>query len=148
MDDEIMAKFDEEIAESKVRREKEEAAKMAGEIKDMARDWAIRQYALKSLRNEVEGMSERDFVKLIWHDALEEGRKLYDVVHSEQYENQMKNRGKPRQEYFYKGMDPMEKKKREIILEKAMQQYMEAYSGGEDLEAESSSSEESLTVDN
>eukprot|EP00956_Cyclotella_meneghiniana_P003000 scaffold3667_cov63-Cyclotella_meneghiniana.AAC.4 len=146
-DDELMAKFDEELAQRKAQRELEEAKATMQEIKDMARDWAIRQYALKSLNNEVGNLTERQFIQSIWQDALEEGRKMYDVVHSEEYEERMMQTQSTKQSYFYKGMDKAEKKKREILLEKVMSQYLESYVGDEELEESSGSSEESMAVD-
>lgn len=147
MDDELMAKFDKELAERKAQRELEEAKATMQEIKDMARDWAIRQYTLKSLNDEVGNLTERQFIQSIWQDALEEGRKMYDTVHSEDYEERMMQRQSTKQAYFYRGMDKAEKKKREILLEKVMSQYLESYVGGEELEESGGSTEESMAVD-
>ena len=142
-----MAQLEKETAEIEAKREEEEAKKTLQEIKGMARDWAIRQYTLKSLVGEVGDMTEREFIKSIWHDAMEEGRKLHEFVNSEEYAEKMK---KPTpgalNTYFYKGMDPREKRRREIILEKVTQEYMDAYVGEDGLDAEES--EESLAVDN
>ena len=142
-----MAKFDKELAERKAQRELEEAKATMQEIKDMARDWAIRQYTLKSLNDEVGNLTERQFIQSIWQDALEEGRKMYDTVHSEDYEERMMQRQSTKQAYFYRGMDKAEKKKREILLEKVMSQYLESYVGGEELEESGGSTEESMAVD-
>lgn len=147
VDAKIMAKLDEEISIATAKREEEEAKKTLQEIKVMARDWAIRQYTLKSIVGEVGDMTEREFVQSIWHDAMEEGRKLHELVNSEQNAEKVK---KPRagdlETYFYKGMDPREKRRREIILEKVTQEYMDAYVGEDGLDTEES--EETLAVDN
>jgi hypothetical protein len=145
VDEKIMQKLDADLEKLQAKRNLEEARKMMDEIKVMARDWAIRQYALKSFAGEVGNLTEREFIKSIWPQALDEGRKMHEFVNSEEYEKRKKTKGKEKQAkpYFYEGMDPVEKKKREILLEKVTKQYLEAYATGEEIELE-----ESLAADN
>jgi ferritin len=109
------------------------------EIRTMANDWATQQYELKLVDGSiVEDMnSKANFFKEVWPQAMEQGEKLYAYVNSSVYKEKMKERTKPREQrsdYFWEGMDPKEKKRRQKILEKVTEQYLEAYAAGEDVD--------------
>lgn len=137
-----MARFEKSLAESEAKRALEEEAKMENEIKLMAREWCVRQYTLKAL-GDYDPDEELDYIYENWEDALEEGRKLYQMVNSEKYEENMKNRLARKQLFIHDDLDPQEIKKRELILEKVAQKYIDAYAG-DDLGVEEGASDKSL----
>lgn len=139
IDDDIMAKLTKDSEETEARREMEAEEKKMIEIRTMANDWATQQYELKLVDGSiVEDMnSKANFFKEVWPQAMEQGEKLYAYVNSSVYKEKMKERTKPREQrsdYFWEGMDPKEKKRREKILEKVTEQYLEAYAAGEDVD--------------
>ena len=136
IDEKIMAQLDAEIAVAEAKRKAEEEQKYKEEIEGMAKDWAIREYALRSLRDEVDGMTEREFIQSVWEDALEEGKKLHETINSDAYKRKLEKKdiGEENHEFFYEGMDPKERRKRELIMEKVKQQYLDMFGEDDDVE--------------
>jgi hypothetical protein len=135
LDKKILASLDRQIEEAEAKRKIEEDRKYAEDIHQMARDWAYRQYTLKSLNNEVDDMTELEFIKSVWQQALDEGKKLYAMVNSAEYQKEMEKR---RDAYFdettnflYEGMDPGARRYREKIIQKIKNQYLDAFVGEE-----------------
>ncbi|KAL3805293.1 hypothetical protein HJC23_009000 [Cyclotella cryptica] len=138
IDEKIMAQLDAELAVSEAKRKAEEEQQYKEEVEGMARDWAIREYALRSLRDEVDGMTEREFIQSVWEEALEEGEKLYATINSESYKRKLEKKdiSEDNHEFFYEGMDPKERRKRELIMEKVKRQYLEMFGEDDELEVE------------
>lgn len=101
---------------------------MQREIRLMARDWAARQYKLKAL-TDFSAPEELIYIENNWEAAMEEGKKLYQMVNSEKYEDIMKKRQDRREMYIHDGLDAQEIKRRERILERVAKQYIDAYAG-------------------
>ncbi|KAL3783628.1 hypothetical protein ACHAWO_001246 [Cyclotella atomus] len=139
VDADIMAKLAKDTAEIEARREEEAEMKKKIAIKDMAYDWATQEYEMELVNGSIteDKYSKAEFFKKIWPRAMAEGEKLYKYVNTSTYKEKMKQRAKPREQksdYFWKGMDPKEKKLREKILKRVTDQYLEAYAAGEEVD--------------
>ena len=53
------------------------------EIEQIARDWAAREWYRKFVKREPNLPSEKEYVRMVWDEALAEGKKTYDRIHSE-----------------------------------------------------------------
>lgn len=138
-DERIMAILDAEIAEDEAKKKAEEEAIKQGEIEVIAQQWAIKEYSLRSIGGDVDpSITEIDFIKSVWDQALVEAENTYDYINSSEYKKKLEKTAKESQgnenRLFWNGMDPLLRKKREKMVEKVKKQYMDLLSE-EELEA-------------
>lgn len=138
-DERIMALLDAEIAKDEAKKKAEEEAIKQGEIEVIAQQWAIKEYSLRSIGGDVDpSVTEMDFIKSVWDQALVEAENTYDYINSSEYKKKLEKTAKNSLGYenklFWNGMDPLLRKKREKMVEKVKQQYMDLLSE-EELEA-------------
>lgn len=132
-DEKIMAKLDAEIAKSEARKKAEAEEQKGIEIEGIAKEWAIKEYSLRMLGGDLDdSVSEKDFMVSVWDEALVEAAKTYDRIHSEEYIKQQEKLEKEKvgieNKLFWDGMSPTLRKKREKLVEKVKQQYMDLLS--------------------
>ena len=138
-DAKIMAILDAEVAKDEARKKAEEEAIKKQEIEVIAQQWAIKEYSLRSIGGDVDpSVTEIDFIKSVWDQALVEAENTYDYINSAEYEKKQKKEAKDSQgsenKLFWNGMDPLLRMKREKMVEKVKKQYMDLLSE-EELEA-------------
>lgn len=138
-DAKIMAILDAEIAKDEAKKKAEAEAIKQGEIAVIAKQWAIKEYSLRSIGGDVDpSVTEIDFIKSVWDEALVEAEKTYDRINSEDYKRQLEKSANDAKGFenklFWNGMDPLLRKKREKMVEKVKKQYMDLLSE-EELEA-------------
>jgi hypothetical protein len=134
-----MAILDAEIAKDEAKKKAEAEAIKQGEIAVIAKQWAIKEYSLRSIGGDVDpSVTEIDFIKSVWDEALVEAEKTYDRINSEDYKRQLEKSANDAKGFenklFWNGMDPLLRKKREKMVEKVKKQYMDLLSE-EELEA-------------
>ena len=138
-DAKIMAILDAEVAKDEARKKAEEEAIKKQEIEVIAQQWAIKEYSLRSIGGDVDpSVTEIDFIKSVWDQALVEAENTYDYINSAEYKKKQKKEAKDSQgsenKLFWNGMDPLLRMKREKMVEKVKKQYMDLLSE-EELEA-------------
>ncbi|KAL7440878.1 hypothetical protein ACHAXM_007505 [Skeletonema potamos] len=138
-DAKIMAILDAEIAKDEAKKKAEEEAIKRQEIEVIAQQWAIKEYSLRSIGGDIApSVTEMDFIKSVWNEALVEAEKTYDYINSDEYKKKLERSAKDSQgsenKLFWNGMDPLLRKKREKMVEKVKKQYMDLLSE-EELEA-------------
>jgi phosphopantetheinyl transferase (holo-ACP synthase) len=138
-DEKIMAILDAEIAKTEAEKKAEEEAIKKGEIEVIAQQWAIKEYSLRSIGGDVDpSVTEIDFIKSVWDQALVEAENTYDYINSAEYKKQQEKAAKDaigsENKLFWNGMDPLLRKKREKMVEMVKKQYMDLLSE-EELEA-------------
>ncbi|KAL7534148.1 hypothetical protein ACHAXR_005660 [Thalassiosira sp. AJA248-18] len=138
VDEEILAKLDKEIAENEARKKVEAEKQKAIEVEGIAKEWAIKEYSLRMLVGDLDdSVTEKDFMVSVMDEALAEADATYDRIHSEEYIKQQERIEKDKvgveNKLFWDGMDPLMRKKREKMVEKVKEQYMDLLSE-EDLE--------------
>jgi phosphopantetheinyl transferase (holo-ACP synthase) len=78
-----MAILDAEIAKDEAKKKAEAEAIKQGEIAVIAKQWAIKEYSLRSIGGDVDpSVTEIDFIKSVWDEALVEAEKTYDRINS------------------------------------------------------------------
>lgn len=132
-DEKIMAVLDEEIAKSDARKEAEAAEEKRIEVEGIAKEWAIKEYSLRMLVGDLDdSVAEKDFMISVWDEALAEASTTYDRIHSAAYIKQQERNEKEKvgieNKLFWDGMSPALRKKREKMVEKVKQQYMDLLS--------------------
>ena len=138
-DAKIMAMLDAEIAKDEAKKKAEEEAIKKEEIEVIAQQWAIKEYSLRSIGGDVDpSVTEIDFIKSVWDQALVEAENTYDYINSAEYKKKQQKKEKDSKgsenKLFWNGMDPLLRKKREKMVEKVKKQYMDLLSE-EELEA-------------
>lgn len=138
-DAKIMAILDAEIANDEAKKKAEEEAIKKGEIEVIAQQWAIKEYSLRSIGGDIDpSVTEIDFIKSVWDQALVEAENTYDYINSAEYKKKQQKQAKDSQgsenKLFWNGMDPLLRKKREKMVEMVKKQYMDLLSE-EELEA-------------
>mmetsp|Transcript_29849 Transcript_29849/g.60040 ORF Transcript_29849/g.60040 Transcript_29849/m.60040 type:complete len:601 (+) Transcript_29849:147-1949(+) len=138
-DEKIMAILEAEIAKTEAEKKAEEEAIKKGEIEVIAQQWAIKEYSLRSIGGDVDpSVTEIDFIKSVWDQALVEAENTYDYINSAEYKKQQEKTAKDaigsENKLFWNGMDPLLRKKREAMVDKVKKQYMDLLSE-EELEA-------------
>lgn len=138
-DAKIMAMLDAEIAKNDAKKKAEAEAIKKEEVEVIAQQWAIKEYSLRSIGGDVDpSVTEIDFIKSVWGEALVEAEKTYDYINSDEYKKQLEKSAKDsigsENKLFWNGMDPLLRKKREKMVEKVKKQYMDLLSE-EELEA-------------
>ena len=117
--------------ESMTSEQSEKEKKIA--IEGIAKEWAIKEYTLRMLNGVIDdSLSEKDFLVSVWDEALTEGAKTYELIHSQEYSREQENRQKSmagiEDKLFWEGMPPLIRKKREKMVEKVKKQYMDLLS--------------------
>jgi phosphopantetheinyl transferase (holo-ACP synthase) len=138
-DAKIIAMLDAEIAKDEAKKKAEEEAIKRQEIEVIAQQWAIKEYSLRSIGGDIgPSVTEMDFIKSVWDEALVAAENTYDYINSDEYKKKQERTAKDSQGYenklFWNGMDPLLRKKREKMVEKVKKQYMDLLSE-EELEA-------------
>ena len=138
-DERIMAILDANIAEEKAIKEKKLAAQKKVEVEGIAKEWAIKEYSLRSIAGDIdESVSEKDFMISHWDEALAEGDKTWEYINSASYKAEMKKKERSdainENKLFWEDMPPRLRKEREAIVERVKKQYMDLLSE-EELEA-------------
>lgn len=138
-DAKIMAMLDAEIAKDEAKKKAEKEAIKKEEIEVIAQQWAIKEYSLRSIGGDVDpSVTEIDFIKSVWDQALVEAENTYDYINSAEYKKKQQKKEKDSKgsenKLFWNGMDPLLRKKREKMVEKVKKQYMDLLSE-EELEA-------------
>merc|ERR1712127_1080326 len=75
--------LDESAADRKQRVKEEYEAKKTGEIEDIAREWAKREYFRKATSGDMP-YSEEEYIQSVWERALFEGDLKYRMLHGQE----------------------------------------------------------------
>ena len=112
-----------------------EAARREAEVTGIAREWAIREYARRGQRGELDAAatSEQDFVVASWMEARAAAEETLERIASPEYRRAAARteRARNRGALFYPGMREAERTRRERIVARVKEQYVDMLSDAE-----------------
>mmetsp|Transcript_25553 Transcript_25553/g.61439 ORF Transcript_25553/g.61439 Transcript_25553/m.61439 type:complete len:596 (-) Transcript_25553:49-1836(-) len=117
--------------------EKAKAEKLRNiEIEGIAKEWLIKEYTLRMLAGTIDdSLSEKDFMVSAHDEALVEAEKTYVRVNSKEHAAEQKRSEAAKKgnenKLFYDGMPDLLRKKREKMVERIKEQYMDLLSQDE-----------------
>merc|ERR1711957_306517 len=133
-DDRIMGILDASIAKDKAKADAKLHLNKETEVAGIAQEWAIKESALRTLRGELDkSVTEQEFTASSKEEALTEAEKTYARIKSPEYIKAQEEAEKSGfadngNQLFFPGMSDLDRKKREIIVEKVKKQYQDMLS--------------------